>query len=84
MTTVKVGKLLGASLIVTGAYQRGGSSVRLTARFVKVETGEVVGTAKVDGATSDFLSCRTHHRRAARPRGSSEAGAEFIKRTRPK
>jgi TolB-like protein len=54
-STVKVGKLLGASMIVTGAYQKAASSVRLTARFVKVETGEIVGTAKVDGATSDFL-----------------------------
>jgi TolB-like protein len=54
-STVKVGKLLGASLIVAGAYQKASSSVRLTARFVKVETGEIVGTAKVDGPASDFL-----------------------------
>jgi TolB-like protein len=53
--TVKVGKLLGASMIVAGAYQESASSVRLTARFVKVETGEIVGTAKVDGLKSDFL-----------------------------
>src|SRR5262245_5578476 len=38
-STAKVGKLLGASLIVAGAYQRASSTVRLTARFVKVETG---------------------------------------------
>lgn len=56
LSTVKVGKLLGASMIVAGAYQKAASSVRLTARFVKVETGEVVGTAKVDGAAADFLS----------------------------
>jgi len=54
-STVKVGKLLGASLIVAGAYQKASSAVRLTARFVKVETGEIVGTAKVDGPSSDFL-----------------------------
>src|ERR1044072_4987539 len=35
LSTVKVGKLLGASLIVTGAYQRAAATVRLTARFVK-------------------------------------------------
>jgi TolB-like protein len=52
----KVGRLVGASLIVTGAYQRSGGSVRLTARFVRVETGEVVGAAKVDGAAGDFLA----------------------------
>jgi TolB-like protein len=54
-STVRVGKMLGASLIVTGAYQKAAASVRLTARFVKVETGEVVGTAKVDGGAGDFL-----------------------------
>src|ERR1700690_3504736 len=42
---VRVGTLLGATLIVTGAYQRAGAHVRLTARFVRVETGEIVGTA---------------------------------------
>ena len=29
--------------------------MRLTARFVQVETGEIVGTAKVDGRASEFL-----------------------------
>jgi TolB-like protein/tetratricopeptide (TPR) repeat protein len=55
-STVKVGRLLGATLIVAGAYQKAAASVRLTARFVKVETGEIVGTAKVDGTAADFLS----------------------------
>jgi TolB-like protein len=55
LSTVKVGKLLGATLIVGGAYQKVASTVRLTARFVKVETGEIVGTAKVDGSQNDFL-----------------------------
>ncbi len=56
MTSVKVGKLVGASLLVTGAYQKVANNVRLTARFVSVETGEIVGTAKVDGAQTDFLT----------------------------
>jgi TolB-like protein len=54
-TAARVGKLLGATLIAVGAYQQASSDVRLTARFVQVETGEVVGTAKVDGRASDFL-----------------------------
>jgi TolB-like protein len=53
--TVAVGRLLGASLLVTGAYQRAGQVVRLTARFVDVETGQIVGSAKVDGPEVDFL-----------------------------
>jgi TolB-like protein len=54
-TTARVGKLLGATMIVIGAYQQSGDQVRLTARFVQVETGEIVGTAKVDGPVFDFL-----------------------------
>jgi TolB-like protein len=53
---VAVGKLVGASLIATGAYQRVGNDVRLTARFVDVQSGVVVGGAKVDGPASDFLA----------------------------
>lgn len=54
-TAARVGKLLGATLIAVGAYQQASADVRLTARFVQVETGEVVGTAKVDGRASDFF-----------------------------
>ncbi|HEX9104730.1 MAG TPA: CsgG/HfaB family protein [Polyangia bacterium] len=54
-TAVRVGKLTGATLIAVGAYQQAAADVRLTARFVQVETGEIVGTAKVDGRASDFL-----------------------------
>ena len=55
IATVRVGTLLGATLIVAGAYQRVGEGVRLTARFISVETGEVKGGAKVDGAAADLL-----------------------------
>ncbi len=54
--TLRLGKLIGADLITLGAYQQSGQKIRLTARFVRIETGEVVGTAKVDGDVSDFLS----------------------------
>lgn len=54
-TAARVGKLLGATLIAVGAYQQAAADVRLTARFVQVETGEIIGTAKVDGRASDFL-----------------------------
>ncbi len=54
-TLVKIGKILGANLIVVGAYQKVLPQVRLTARFIKVETSEIVGTAKVDGSTREFL-----------------------------
>jgi len=54
-TAARLGKLLGATLIAVGAYQQAAADVRLTARFVQVETGEIVGTAKVDGRASDFF-----------------------------
>src|SRR4051812_16421681 len=84
-STVRVGKLLGASLIVTGAYQKAASSVRLTARFVKVETGEVVGTAKVDGQTSDFLQLQDRITvELLRSAGMARHVEKFARRTRPK
>lgn len=84
-STVKVGKLLGASLIATGAYQRAGGSVRLTARFVNVETGEVVGSAKVDGASSDFLQLQDRVTvELLRSAGLAKQGDRIAKRTRPK
>lgn len=52
---VRVGKVLGAQLMVVGAYQKLAPQVRLTARFIKVETSEVIGTAKVDGSQREFL-----------------------------
>src|SRR5438874_8854150 len=54
-TAARVGKLIGATLIAVGAYQQAASDVRLTARFVQVDTGEIVGSAKVDGRASEFL-----------------------------
>lgn len=48
-TAVKVGKLVGAKTIVIGAYQKAGKRLRITARFVRVQTGEVLDAAKVTG-----------------------------------
>lgn len=55
LATMRLGKLVGADVMTVGAYQQVGRRIRLTARFVKVETGEVTGSAKVDGDASDFL-----------------------------
>lgn len=53
---VRVGTLIGATWIVMGAYQRAGGDVRLTARIVDVASGELRGTAKVDGAADELLA----------------------------
>jgi TolB-like protein len=86
LSTVKVGKLLGATLIVTGAYQKAAANVRLTARFVDVETGEIKGTAKVDGASVDFLTLQDRVTTELLKSAGIEAKKvqKFAQRTRPK
>ncbi len=49
-TAVKVGKMVGARTIVVGSFQSARKQLRITARFVTVETGVVQDTAKVTGA----------------------------------
>ena len=85
LSTVRVGKLLGATLIVTGAYQRAGSSLRLTARFVRVETGEVIGTAKCDGAAGEFLALQDRVTvELLRSAGMQKHVERFARRERPR
>lgn len=55
-SAAKAGKVLGAETVVTGAYQKMGENLRLTARFVKVETGIVSNTAMVTGNYNDIFS----------------------------
>jgi hypothetical protein len=57
-----------------------GSSVRLTARFVRVETGEIAGTAKVDGDASDLLSLQDR----VTVELARSAGFAFAPRRRPR
>jgi tetratricopeptide (TPR) repeat protein/predicted Ser/Thr protein kinase len=44
-----VGRRVGATWIVTGAFQRLGERVRITAEFLDVANGTVLRTVKVDG-----------------------------------
>jgi DNA-binding winged helix-turn-helix (wHTH) protein len=46
---------VGASLIVTGSYQRIGPNLRITARLVDLASGEAVADAKVDGLVEDVF-----------------------------
>ena len=52
-TAAKVGKLVGAKTIVVGSFQRSDKQLRINARFVSVETGEVLDAAKTTGAATD-------------------------------
>ncbi len=51
-TRTELGKLLGAEVAVLGGYQRLGETLRIYARFVDTETGEVLHGLKVDGSAS--------------------------------
>jgi serine/threonine protein kinase/tetratricopeptide (TPR) repeat protein len=45
----RAGRELGARWVVTGAFQRSGDAVRVTASVTDVTTGQLTGTSKVDG-----------------------------------
>ena len=49
------GRRLGASWLVTGGYQRLGDAMRITARLVDTETGEIATGIKVDGVAADLF-----------------------------
>jgi curli biogenesis system outer membrane secretion channel CsgG len=54
-TAQKVGKLLGARYLVLGGYFDLLGTLRVDARVVRVETGEVVRSVGVHGKPDDFL-----------------------------
>jgi serine/threonine protein kinase/tetratricopeptide (TPR) repeat protein len=53
---IEIGRGLGARWIVAGAYQRLGPKLRITARFVEVDTGAVLRNVKIDGALDDIFA----------------------------
>jgi len=83
---VRVGTLVGASWIVTGAYQRAGGEVRLTARVVDVASGELVGSAKVDGAADELLTLQDRLAASLFASAGLPAGklGKMTRRARPK
>jgi tetratricopeptide (TPR) repeat protein/TolB-like protein len=53
---VRLGREVGAGLVVSGAYQRAGDLVRATARVTETETGSVLQTLKTDGRMDDVFA----------------------------
>ncbi|MBX5483062.1 MAG: hypothetical protein IRZ16_14650 [Myxococcaceae bacterium] len=47
-TRAKIGAIQGAEVVLLGGFQRAGTTVRAHARFVDVETGEVLRAVKVE------------------------------------
>lgn len=55
-TAAKVGRLVGAKTIVVGSFQKAGTELRINARFVEVETGVVLDTAKATGPVTKVFA----------------------------
>src|SRR5262245_50255971 len=53
---IDIGKRLGASWILGGGYQRIGEMIRITARVVDVNTGELIKTVKIDGKIAEIFA----------------------------
>ena len=54
-TASKIGKLLGAQIILTGGYFEMMGSLRVDARFIDVQTGKILKADGVDGETNNFF-----------------------------
>lgn len=55
-TAQKLGKGLAAQFILTGSYHVAGEAMRIDARVVKVDSGQVAGTQKVEGKKDEFFA----------------------------
>lgn len=54
-TAVRTGKLLGANAVLFGSFMKHKKELRINARLVKVETGEILMTQQVAGKDKDFF-----------------------------
>ena len=52
---IDLGRRLGASVAVSGAYQAVGGRIRITAQAIEVESGRVLATVKVDGRIEEIF-----------------------------
>ena len=61
-TIAEKGKLEGIQMAVQGGFQRAGKPVRITARFVRVENGEIVDNVTVTRPAATCSARRTRSR----------------------
>jgi serine/threonine protein kinase/Tfp pilus assembly protein PilF len=53
---IDIGRRLGAAWVVMGGFQRVGPTVRITASFVEVASGDACRTVKIDGRIDDIFA----------------------------
>ena len=58
-TASKLGKLLGAEIIITGTYFEFYGNLRVDAKFINVETGEIIFSVGVDGAREKLFDLKS-------------------------
>jgi TolB-like protein len=78
---VKVGKLVGARTIVVGAVQGAGGQLRLTARFIQVETAVVEEAASATGPVERIFALQDEllARLLGKPRPLRKVTAQTVK-----
>ena len=54
-TRAALGKIAGAEVVLLGGFQRAGTMVRANARFVNVESGEILAAARVEKPGDQLL-----------------------------
>jgi TolB-like protein len=57
-TATKIGKLLGAQIILTGTYFEMYGSLRIDAKFINVETGQIVFSIGSEGLRQKFFEIK--------------------------
>ena len=77
-TRAELGKIQGAEVVVLGGFQRSGRTVRAHARYVEVETGEVLQSVRAEGSADALFELQDAVAAAVR-----EALPEVQRRLRP-
>ncbi len=57
-TATKLGKLLGAEVIITGTYFEFMNNLRVDVKFIKVETGEISFSVGVEGSREKLFELK--------------------------
>ena len=52
---IDLGKTLGVRWLVWGGFQKMGNAIRITSHFAEISSGEIFGSAKVDGSMEEIF-----------------------------
>jgi serine/threonine protein kinase len=78
-TIADKGKLEGVQMAVQGGFQRAGKLVRITARFVRVENGEIVDTLTVTRPARDLFGAQDEVAKGLKQKLLALAAVEKVK-----